>query len=114
MQNGVMGNGGYPDDFNPESHCLRKLKVANFSGVLFASLDLNAPPFEDYLGPQLGERVKTICHSPMKIWGYQRHTMDCNWKALHGEHPGYLSRAHAACLHSPVRHVQPGQTKKTN
>ncbi len=80
MQNGVMGNGGYPDDFNPENHCLRKLKIANFSGVLFASLDPNAPPFEDYLGPQLGERVKTICHSPMKIWGYQRHTMDCNWK----------------------------------
>ena len=80
MQNGVMGDGGYPDDFNPENHCLRKLKVANFSGVLFASLDLNAPPFEDYLGPGLGERVKNICHSPMKIWGYQRQTMDCNWK----------------------------------
>jgi anthranilate 1,2-dioxygenase large subunit len=80
LQNGIMGNGGYPDDFKTEDHCLRKLKVESIAGVVFASLDLNAPPLEEYLGPDLSERVKTICHSPMKIWGYQRQTMDCNWK----------------------------------
>lgn len=80
MQKGIMGNGGYPDDFKIEDHCLRKLKVESFAGVVFASLDLNAPPLEEYLGPGLADRVKTICHSPMKVWGYQRQTMDCNWK----------------------------------
>ena len=50
MQKGMMGNGGYPDDFKPENHCLRKLKVETIAGVIFASLDLGAPPLEEYLG----------------------------------------------------------------
>ena len=28
----------------------------------------------------MSDRIKTICHSPLKLWGYQRQTMDCNWK----------------------------------
>ena len=80
MQKGMMGNGGYPDDFKPENHCLRKLKVETIAGVIFASLDLGAPPLEEYLGQGMSDRIKTICHSPLKLWGYQRQTMDCNWK----------------------------------
>lgn len=80
LQRGSMGQGGYPEDFEPENHCLRKLKVETIAGVVFASMDLDAPPLEEYLGPGMSDRIKTICHSPMKVWGYQRQTMDCNWK----------------------------------
>ncbi|MDG2033893.1 MAG: SRPBCC family protein [Rhodospirillales bacterium] len=80
LQNGIMGQGGYPEDFKTEEHCLRKVKIDSISGVVFASLDLNAPPLEEYLGPGMSSRIKTVCHSPLKVWGYQRQTMDCNWK----------------------------------
>jgi phenylpropionate dioxygenase-like ring-hydroxylating dioxygenase large terminal subunit len=80
LENGILGQGGYPDDFKTENHCLRKLKLDSIAGVIFGSLDLNAPPLLDYIGPGIVERIKTICHSPMKVWGYQRQTMNCNWK----------------------------------
>ena len=80
LRRGIMGNGGYPDDFKPEDHCLRKLKLDTIAGVVFGSLDLNAPPLTEFLGPRVADRIRTICHSPMKIWGYQRQTMACNWK----------------------------------
>ena len=80
LRRGIMGNGGYPDDFKPENHGLRRLKLDTLAGVVFGSLDLNAPPLTDFLGPRVSDRIRTICHSPMKIWGYQRQTMACNWK----------------------------------
>ncbi|MBT5218772.1 MAG: Rieske 2Fe-2S domain-containing protein, partial [Woeseia sp.] len=80
LQRGIMGSGGYPKDFKPEDHCLRKLKLDSIAGVIFGSLDPDAPPLEDYLGPNVSDRIKTLCHSPMKVWGYQRQTMSCNWK----------------------------------
>ena len=80
LRKGIMGNGGYPDDFRIEDHCLRKLKIDSIAGVVFGSLDLNAPPLLDFLGPRVSDRIKTICHSPLKVWGYQRQTMACNWK----------------------------------
>ena len=80
MQKGMMGNGGYPDDFILEEHCLRKLKIDTIAGVIFGSLNLDAPPLLEYLGPGVADRIKTICHGPMEIWGYQRQTMGCNWK----------------------------------
>jgi nitrite reductase/ring-hydroxylating ferredoxin subunit len=40
MQKGMMGNGGYPDDFKLEEHCLRKLKIDTIAGVIFGVVAL--------------------------------------------------------------------------
>ena len=47
FRRGVKEQGGMPPDFDPKDHGLRKLKVTERGGVIFASFDLAMEPFED-------------------------------------------------------------------
>ena len=80
LSNGLMGQGGYPEGFRTEDHCLQKLQVDTHAGIVFGSLHPSPPSLHDYLGDAVRDRLSTICHSPLKVWGYQRQTMACNWK----------------------------------
>lgn len=55
MRRGVKQDGrvqgGMPADFDTAQHGLTKLRVAVRGGVVFATFDEHAPPFEDYIGP---------------------------------------------------------------
>jgi anthranilate 1,2-dioxygenase large subunit len=80
MREGIKGKGGYPADFCMEDHNLQQLRVASFHGVLFATFSDLAPELETFLGPRIAHRIALICQRPLKILGYQRQTVQCNWK----------------------------------
>jgi anthranilate 1,2-dioxygenase large subunit len=80
MEKGLKGKGGYPDSFCKEDNGLQTLRVSVISGVVFGTLDPSAPELNTFLGPRISQRIKDICHKPLKILGYQRQTVHCNWK----------------------------------
>jgi len=74
---------GYPKDFDKQNHCLQKLHVDSHAGMIFGTFSEETPPLHDYLGPVLVERMSYIMRDgKIKINGYQRHTMQCNWKMM--------------------------------
>ena len=80
MEKGLNGKGGYPDSFNREENGMKALRVAILNGVIFGTFDSLAPDLLSFLGPRISQRIKEICHKPLKVLGYQRQTVDCNWK----------------------------------
>ena len=80
MEKGLKGKGGYPDSFCKEDNGLKTLRVSEINGVIFGTLDHSAPELMEFLGPRISQRIKDICHKPLKILGYQRQTVQCNWK----------------------------------
>jgi anthranilate 1,2-dioxygenase large subunit len=93
---GIGGQGGMPADFDMDAIRPKKLRVANFCGVLFVSFSDDTPPIDDYLGPHVARFMRRIFHRPIKILGHQHQHMRGNWK-LYAENPrdGY----HASLLH---------------
>ena len=80
MMKGMRGVGGYPEDFQVADHGLTRLRLATFSGIVFGTFSDETPPIEDYLGPAICARLRTVCGRPIKVTGYHRHTMRANWK----------------------------------
>jgi anthranilate 1,2-dioxygenase large subunit len=79
---GLGGKGGFPSDFVPQLHCLRKLKVASYCGVIFGTFDETAPLLEDYLGETLCARLTRFFGKPVRVLGYQRQHIRANWKMM--------------------------------
>lgn len=80
FRNGVNGKGGMPKDFRPEDHNLRKLRVAEFCGLVFGTFDDDAPPIEDYLGPEISARIARVLNRPVRILGRNTQVFRNNWK----------------------------------
>ena len=80
MEQGMQNKGGYPDNFSKDCHGLKTLRVETVGDVIFATFDSQAPPLREYLGTAIVERIETICQRPLRIVGYQRQTVPCNWK----------------------------------
>ena len=80
MEQGMQGKGGYPDNFSKDCHGLQTLRVETIEDVIFATLDRHAPPLREYLGKAVVQRIEKICQRPLRIIGYQRQTVQCNWK----------------------------------
>ena len=80
LQDGLKGKGGYPADFSKAANGLKRLRVASISGVVFGTFSDAAPELTEYLGPRIGARISLICGRPLNILGYQRQTVQCNWK----------------------------------
>jgi anthranilate 1,2-dioxygenase large subunit/terephthalate 1,2-dioxygenase oxygenase component alpha subunit len=93
---GVRGKGGVPEDFDYSKHNLRALKVATFSGLIFASFDDSPPDIETYLGSQVAHHIRRTLGRPMKIIGTYRQLMHNNWKLyMENTRDSY----HASLLH---------------
>ena len=80
FRNGLKGVGGLPDDFDSAQHGLRKLKVANFHGILFGTFSQSMEPIEDYLGPTHANHIRRLMRAPLRVLGYQRQRIRGNWK----------------------------------
>ena len=80
MEQGMHNKGGYPDNFSKDCHGLKTLRVETIKDVIFATFDDRALPLREYLGSAIVERIETICRRPLRIVGYQRQTVHCNWK----------------------------------
>ncbi len=96
FRNGVDGKGGMPKDFRPEAHNLRKLRVAEFCGLVFGSFHEKAPPIEDYLGPEIAARIARVLNRPVRVLGRNTQILRNNWKLyLENVKDSY----HASLLH---------------
>jgi anthranilate 1,2-dioxygenase large subunit len=81
LKRGVHGTGGMPKDFDNTQHNLRKLRVANFGGSIWATFSDTLPPFEDYCGPEAIARLRRMMPGrPMRLLGYSRQLIPANWK----------------------------------
>tara|TARA_R100001143_G_scaffold63250_2_gene69162 strand:+ start:2052 stop:3341 length:1290 start_codon:yes stop_codon:yes gene_type:complete len=98
FKRGVNKQGGMPRDFRNEDHGLRKLHVTTLNGVVFASYSDKVEPLEEYLSPEILEDFKvTFTGKPLKILGYYRNELPCNWKMYH---ENLKDPYHATLLHS--------------
>lgn len=83
FRRGVRGNGGMPADFKNADHGLRKLKVAERNGVVFASFDERTEPFADYLGEAMLPYFDRVFDGrKLTILGYSRQLIPSNWKLM--------------------------------
>jgi salicylate 5-hydroxylase large subunit len=83
LRKGIEGKGGYPADFDPAQHGLRRLRVAEHNGVVFASFSDQVEPLDEYLGPMtIGYLDRVFDGRRLEVLGYQRQRIDCNWKLM--------------------------------
>jgi salicylate 5-hydroxylase large subunit len=83
FRRGVKKQGGMPADFDPKQHGLRKLKVTERGGVVFASFDPEMGPFDDYLGPTMLALFDRIFDGrEIRVLGYSRQVIPSNWKLM--------------------------------
>jgi phenylpropionate dioxygenase-like ring-hydroxylating dioxygenase large terminal subunit len=97
FRKGLGGKGGMPADCRPESYGPRKLSLANVCGLVFGSLSPDAPPIEQYLGPEVLARIARVMRAPVKLLGSYSQTLPSNWK-LYMEN--VKDSYHASLLHT--------------
>ena len=97
FRRGIQGKGGMAEDAQPERAAPRKLTVASFCGLLFATLSDALPSIEDAVGPEVGMRIRRVMKEPVRILGGYSQIFPNNWKL-------YLDNVkdtyHASLLHS--------------
>ena len=69
FQNGVNGRGGMPDDFRREDHGLRRVKIGILAGLIFGSFVSDTQALEEYLGPEIVERIHRVLPKSPKVLG---------------------------------------------
>jgi anthranilate 1,2-dioxygenase large subunit len=78
---GVKGKGGgMGPDFEKAQHGLRRLQIATYAGVIFASFSETAESLADYLGPVFLGHLDRLFQRPVRVLGYQRQRIAGNWK----------------------------------
>ena len=96
FRRGIGGMAGMPQDFDPAQNGLRKLRVASYKGLVFASFSDTVASLEDYIGPLMLSYVDRIFHKPLAYLGCTRQYSKSNWKL-------YLENVkdpyHASLLH---------------
>jgi len=98
FQKGVRGRGGMPAGFARDEHGLRRLQVATWNGVVFASFDPDVEPFESYVGPEVLRYVeRTFDGRRLVLHGYSRQRIPGNWKLMM---ENIKDPYHAGLLHS--------------
>ena len=80
FQRGIRGEGGMDADFDKSAHGLRRLRVACYNGIVFATFSDATEPIEDYLGPMMCGHISRLMCRPVRILGYQRQRIHGNWK----------------------------------
>lgn len=98
FRRGVNGEGGMGVEFRAEAHGLRKLRVTERNGAIFASFSNEVEPLEDYLGEEMLKDFDTVFSGrKLKVFGHYRHTLLGNWKL----YPENLKDPyHATLLHT--------------
>lgn len=83
FRRGVKKHGGMPADFDMKQHGLRKLKVHERHGVIFASFADDVEPFEQYLGESMLKLFDRVCDGrSLTVLGYSRQLIPANWKLM--------------------------------
>ena len=96
FRRGIEGKGGYAANFTPATISLRKLTVATYNGLVFASFASEVEPIETYLGPSQRPWLDRVFNRPIRVLGYARQYIQANWK-LYAENT--RDAYHASLLH---------------
>jgi anthranilate 1,2-dioxygenase large subunit/terephthalate 1,2-dioxygenase oxygenase component alpha subunit len=96
FRRGIKGQGGMPEDAEPESQAPRKLRVTVFCGLVFATLSEDTPPFERYVGAEVAARIRRVMKEPVRVLGGYSQMLPSNWK-LYFEN--VKDTYHASLLH---------------
>ncbi len=97
FRKGMGGKGGMPADARPDENPPRKLKVEMLCGLVFGTLDANAPPLETYLGPEIVKGIRRVMRAPVRVLGGYSQMLQSNWK-LYMEN--VKDSYHASLLHT--------------
>ena len=93
---GINGQGGMPEAFCLRDHGPRRLRVAVFCGLVFATLDPDLPDFADWIGPEIAARIRRVLRRPVEVIGRYTQALPNNWK-LYVEN--VKDTYHASLLH---------------
>jgi len=96
FERGVKRQGGMPAEFKRSEHSLRKLRVAEFCGLVFGSFDENVPDIESYLGSEIATAIRRVLKAPVRVLGRTTQVLPSNWK-LYFEN--VKDSYHASILH---------------
>lgn len=96
FRRGVNGKGGMTDNFRPEEHAIRKLRVTVLSGIVFGTLSDQTPSIEDYLGPEALFALRRNASRKLQVIGRFTEALPNNWK-LYAEN--VRDTYHASLLH---------------
>ncbi|MEZ5649871.1 MAG: aromatic ring-hydroxylating dioxygenase subunit alpha [Burkholderiaceae bacterium] len=80
LKRGVQGKGGMPSDFDNKQHGMNRLQVTERNGIVWASFSPEVPSFEAYTERMLPSIDRLFSGRPLKLLGYQRQMLRCNWK----------------------------------
>ena len=98
FKRGANKQGGMPKDFKTADHGTKQLRVATRNGVVFASYSSTVESLEDYLTPEIVQEFDTtFTGKKLKVLGYYRNELPCNWKMYH---ENLKDPYHATLLHS--------------
>jgi phenylpropionate dioxygenase-like ring-hydroxylating dioxygenase large terminal subunit len=96
FESGVNGSGGMPKTFCKDDHGPRKLRIAIFCGLVFASFSEDVEPIEEYLGEEICTRIERVLNKPVEVIGRFTQVLPNNWK-LYFEN--VKDSYHASLLH---------------
>lgn len=71
---------GMTKAFDPKDFGLRKLRVEEYKGLVFATFSDQTPPVPQYLGPEMLPWVDRVFHKPIVFLGCTRQYSKSNWK----------------------------------
>src|SRR5574343_128563 len=96
FEDGINGAAGMPKEFCKEEHSPRNLPNATGCGLVFGSFSDDVDSIEDYLGPEICERIERVLHKPVEVIGRFTQALPNNWK-LYFEN--VKDSYHASLLH---------------
>lgn len=97
FRKGVKGSGGMPPSFKMEDHHPRKLRVAEFSGLIFGTFSKETLDIKTYLGDEIAGRIERVfAGRTARVIGRYTQSLPNNWK-LYFEN--VKDSYHASILH---------------
>ena len=96
FRHGVNGKGGMDDTFRLEDHRPRAIRVTVLHGLVFGTLDPDAPDIESYIGSEITARLRRVMHKEVEVIGRFTQALPNNWK-LYMEN--VRDTYHASLLH---------------
>jgi len=97
---GCPGSKEFAPDFDKKNFGLKRLRTAEYLGLLFVTLGEGTPPLDEWLGESMRSTLRVVLGGDgrLKLLGYQKVRYAVNWKA-YNDNDGF----HAPLLHTGFR-----------
>jgi len=80
---GIPRASGYGGKFDKGSMGLREIRTTVKYGLIFVTLDDDAPELDVFIGSSLDQFSDMLGSTPLEVFHYNRTVLQCNWKAWH-------------------------------